>query len=89
MVKGLFGNEDYPEINYKRAMGIIQLKKLYGAERLNNACKRAVEAEIFSYLRLKNILENNLDQVEPELDLNNSESHIPRHANTRGESHYS
>lgn len=88
LVRGLFGNEDYPEINYKRAMGIIQLQKIYGAERLNKACKRAVEAEIFSYRRLKNILKNNLDQIEPELDLNNFKSHIPRHANTRGASQY-
>jgi len=89
LVKGIFSNGDYPEINYKRAMGIIQLQKSYGAVRLDKACKRAVEAEIYSYQRLKNILKNKQDQVEPEPEQHNTQSHIPRHANTRGASHYS
>jgi hypothetical protein len=40
-VKSLFIDCEYPETAYKRAMGIIQLHRLYGSERLNNACKRA------------------------------------------------
>ena len=88
LVKGICSNGDYPEINYKRAMGIIQLHKSYGSERLDRACKRAVDADIFSYRRLKNILENGLDLVEPDLECHSTHSHIPRHTNTRGPSHY-
>ncbi|MDZ7848662.1 MAG: IS21 family transposase [Owenweeksia sp.] len=89
LVSGILSNGDYPEINYKRAMGLIQLQKTYGAERVDNACERALQAGIFSYQRVKNILKNNLDQVETDhRELNSSQSHIPRHANTRGASHY-
>lgn len=88
LVKGILTNGDYPEINYKRALGVIQLKKSYGIERLENACKRAVDADIFSYKRLKNILENGLDLLEPDPECHSTQSHIPRHANTRGPSHY-
>jgi hypothetical protein len=89
LVSGILSNGDYPEINYKRAMGIIQLGKTYGDERVDNACERALQAGIFSYQRVKNILKNNLDQVETDhRELHSSQSHIPRHTNTRGASHY-
>jgi hypothetical protein len=89
LVRGLFAKGDYPEINYKRAMGIIQLHKSYGDQRLDRACQRAVEAEIFSYRRLKNILANNQDQqVEVQDHLDENQSHIPRHNNVRGAKHY-
>jgi hypothetical protein len=61
-VKSLFIECEYPETAYKRAMGIIQLHRLYGSERLNNACKRAIYGEAISYNRIKNILANNLDK---------------------------
>lgn len=89
MVRGLFDKGDYPEINYKRAMGIIQLHKSYGTQRLDNACQRAVEAGIYSYKRLKNILANNQDQQATMLEnLNDDHSHIPPHDNVRGANHY-
>ncbi len=85
-VEGLFTQCDYPEIAYKRAMGIIQLHRIYGSERLNNACKRAQVADAISYNRIKNILANNLDK-EPldEQKENSSTSHIPAHDNIRGQ----
>lgn len=83
-VKGLFIDCDYPETAYKRAMGIIQLHRVYGSERLNNACKRAVYGEAISYNRIKNILANNLDK-EPFEDQSDNGSHIPPHSNIRGQ----
>jgi len=80
---------DYPEIGYKRAMGLIQLHKAYGSQRLDNACKRAIEAEAVAYGRIKNILKNNLDQTSLFYqDLDEKESHIPMHENIRGSSNY-
>lgn len=88
-VKGLFGQNDYPEPIYKRAMGVIQLGKLYGSERLNNACQRASYGSTFSYNRVKNILEKNLDKEYMNIqELEEKTSHIPAHANTRGSSTY-
>lgn len=89
LVAGMLCNGDYPEVNYKRAMGIVQLSKTYGSERLNNACERALVAEAYSYQRVKNMLENNLDRLGTDLkELNGSQSHIPNHDNTRGASYY-
>jgi transposase len=83
----LFVESDYPETAYKRALGIIKLAKLYGKERLDAACSRAIYAKAISYRRIKNILENNLDKVTPD-ELDKKESHIPDHENIRGASNY-
>lgn len=84
-VEGLFIACDYPETAYKRAMGIIQLHRVYGSQRLNNACKRAVYGEAISYTRIKNILANNLDKEYWDIQKEDScKSHIPPHDNIRG-----
>jgi hypothetical protein len=88
-VKGLFTDCDYPETAYKRAIGIIQLHRLYGSQRLENACKRAVYADAISYKRIRNILENNLDKdLFEEQIADGTKSHIPPHDNIRGPQSY-
>jgi hypothetical protein len=84
-IEALFIECDYPETAYKRAMGIIQLHRMYGSDRLNDACKRAVYAEAISYNRIKNILANNMDKhpLDDQLKIN-YQSHIPTHDNIRG-----
>lgn len=80
---------DYPEIGYKRAMGVIQLHKSYGSQRLDSACKRALQADAASYTRIKNILKNNLDTTSLFYqDLDQDNPHIPEHDNIRGASAY-
>src|SRR5690606_11571236 len=88
-VERILVSHEYPEIGYKRAMGVIQLHKSYGPERLDNACKRALEGEASSYHHIRNILKNNLDKAslfyqDPEP----TETHIPIHPNIRGASEY-
>lgn len=88
-VSGILSNGDYPEINYKRCMGVVQLSKVYGSQRLNNACSRALQVDILSYGRLKSFMANNLDQLDTDLqELQNSQTHIPQHSNTRGATYY-
>lgn len=78
---------DYPETAYKRAMGIIQLHRAYGSERLNNACKRALYVGTNSYRHISNMLKNNKDK-EPLLMEQITTPHIPKHTNIRGASNY-
>lgn len=88
-ITGLLKENDYPEVNYKRAMGVIQLAKAYGSDRLNKACERALYGKSFSYNMVKNILKNNLDDQQLDLfELESSQSHIPEHENIRGASSY-
>jgi transposase len=88
-IEGVLEGSIYPETQYKRAMGIIQLHREYGAERLDIACKIAVNAGIYSYNRIKNILKNNLDRESSDNETTEQlQSHIPLHNNLRGASAY-
>ena len=88
-VERLIHQCDYPETGYKRAMGVIQLHKEYGSERLNNACQRALYANAFKYNTIKNILKNNLDKEQQLFDdIFSTKPHIPRHDNIRGSDTY-
>nr|WP_321355528.1 IS21 family transposase [uncultured Draconibacterium sp.] len=78
---------DYPETAYKSAMGIVQLHKAYGSERLNNACKLALLAGTHSYRRIGNILKNKQDKL-PFPKENSNIPHIPAHSNLRGAAAY-
>jgi hypothetical protein len=66
-------------------MGIIQLHRAYGSERLNNACKKALYADTCSYRCISNILKNNQDK-EPAPTEEENKPHIPKHGNLRGAS---
>lgn len=88
-VERIIADVDYPEIGYKRAMGVIQLHRAYGSRRLDNACKRALQADAVGYKRIQNILKNNLDESSLFFqDLEDDKSHIPEHQNIRGASNY-
>ncbi|MDY0202480.1 MAG: IS21 family transposase [Tenuifilaceae bacterium] len=87
IIDALVTNRDYPEIFYKRAMGIIQLHRIYGSERLNSACKRALYLGTDSYKHISNILKNNKDK-EPLIMEQTTIPHIPKHENIRGASNY-
>jgi hypothetical protein len=88
-VQQMMTNVDYPEIGYKRVMGLLQLRKSFGAERLNEACKIALMADAVSYMRIKNILQNNHDKNPILFDeLDQTKSHIPQHKNIRGANNY-
>lgn len=83
----LLKESDYPETGYKRAMGIIQLHRYYGSDRLNNACWIALHVGTSSYRRIKNILKNNQDKDFEPMD-SETQTHIPYHNNIRGASAY-
>ena len=84
---GLFLQGDYPDINYKRASGILQLAKTYGHQRVDKACLRAVFHDTCSYQMIKNILKNNMDDHLLE-EKQKETSHIPDHQNIRGANNY-
>lgn len=88
-VEKILAAQDYPEVGYKRALGVIQLHRAYGSGRLNDACKRALDTDACSYNRVKNILKNNMDKVPlPGGQQEHTKPHIPFHSNIRGASAY-
>lgn len=88
-VEGILTQKAYPEVNYKRIMGVIQLHKHYTSERLDKACEIAMLGDNFSYHRVKNILKNSLDKAPVDFEiLQSNTSHIPKHSNIRGAACY-
>ncbi len=76
----------YPEQSYKACMGVLQLAKKTGNQRLNNACKRACDYGSYSYATIQKILQKGLDTIiapnsEPQQPL-------PEHENVRGKEYY-
>ena len=66
-------------------MGVLSYAKKVGNERLINACKRALDYNIYNYKIIQRILENGLDMIANEQD----ETHqLPDHHNIRGENYY-
>lgn len=84
MIEGVLGSREFPEQAYKVCLGILSLAKKYGKERLNNACKRAVAFNYYSYKAVKNILEKGLDRVEEEV----TAPVLPLHNNIRGSRYF-
>lgn len=81
----LFEIKKHPEQAYKSCMGVISLKKYFPQERINSACRRAVEYKIFSSSGVKEILSNGLDKKQEE----QHRSHAPKnHANIRGPEYF-
>ena len=84
-IEKLISQQEYPEIGYKQAMGILSLQKMYSVLRLKNACKKGFEYNYCNYRTIKNILENNMDKL---LDNHDPKPTVPNHENIRGAQAY-
>jgi transposase len=84
MVEGVLGSRAFPEQAYKVCLGILSLSKKYGNERVNNACKRALQFNYYSYKAVKKILEKGLDRVQEE----SAAPELPLHNNIRGSQYF-
>jgi len=83
----LLNQNTYPEIVYKQCLGIIHLKTEYTAERVDKACKIALDQPRYGYHIIKNILANKIDMVDTDTSIT-LEPHITKHINIRGSSSY-
>ena len=85
LVQELMNQKAHPEQAYRSCLGIIRLGDKYSNERLETACRRAIDFNGFSYGSVKSILQNGLDLVEPEKQ---NVLPLPSHGNIRGASYY-
>lgn len=77
----------HPEQAYKSCMGVLSFAKKAGSERLINACRRALEYNVYNYKIIQNILENGLDKLKDD-SLDENQLKLPRHDNIRGDQYY-
>ena len=81
----LLQQASYPEIAYKQCLGVINLKSLHTDQRLDNACKMALDQPRYGYQIIKNILTNKMDLAD---QTTATEPHITKHNNIRGPEFY-
>jgi hypothetical protein len=86
VVDAMLSSHVIEEQAYKSCMGLLQLSKKYGSERLESACTRAAELGGFGYTTVKNILKNDQDQRPIMTGTDNQP--LPKHKNIRGSEYY-
>lgn len=86
MVTRILESRPYPEMGYRSCLGILRLEKLYGPERLDAACERALTVGARSYRHINSILKNNLDQLPKEEE--STDATPVTHENVRGPDYY-
>lgn len=87
LIEQILRLKPHPEMGYRACLGIISLGKRYGNDRLEAACKRAMQSGTVSYTSLRSILKHSLDRApvneEPEA------TRLPKnHENVRGPDYY-
>jgi transposase len=71
---------------YTACQGLLRLATTYGSHRIEAACTRALRGHKFTYVAIRNILENNMDLLE--CTSASTEYRIPAHDNVRGPEAY-
>ena len=86
----IFEKKAHPEQGYKVCTGILQLARLYGKERLNAACKKALYYEHYSYKWIKTMLEHHKESDDGDTgdDTTAAFTLLPEHDNVRGCDYY-
>jgi transposase len=82
----LLNTRQHPEQTYRSCQGVLSFAARVGKERLNNACRRALQYGDYGYQTIKAILERGLDGNTDEEPGNDNP--LPPHDNIRGKNYY-
>jgi transposase len=85
LVEIILRERPHPEQGFRSCIGIIRLAKMYGRQRLDAACERALDVPSHSYRSVKSILQNSLDRKRPEKA---ADEPAIVHSNIRGRNYY-
>lgn len=77
----------HPEQGFRTCLGALKLAKRYSPARLNAACRRALQAQAFSYRSLDSMLEHGLER-QPGPDERQTDIPLPDHPNVRGPDYF-
>jgi transposase len=82
----LLTERSHPEHGYRSCLGVFRLSKKYGTERVEAACRRALDVGARSYRHVASILQHGLDRA-PALDVEPRGPTVT-HENVRGREYY-
>ena len=85
-IQKLFETKKSVDNAFRGGLGIIRLSKKYTPERVEQACKLAMDVGAYNYNNIKHILTNGMDKVEP-VNFENKKRPA-EHSNLRGTKYY-
>ena len=85
LLEEIMEHRTHPEQGFRSCLGIIRLSKAYSPERVENACKRALEIEAYNYKSVKSLLQMGLEGTATDVE---NKKIIPLHNNIRGNGYY-
>lgn len=85
LVERLMRDRPHPEQGFRSALGVLSLLRRFGSERLEAACKRALECETVRYKSVQSILASGLDKAPAHQE---AAPPTPNHSNIRGATYY-
>lgn len=89
LVTTIMASRTHPQQGFRSCLGVLRFGKSYGKERLESACKRAVQIGAHSYKSVESILKNNLDQQALPTQSDKTRSAIPgEHEYVRGKDYF-
>jgi len=86
LIATILASRPHPQQGFRPCLGIMSLEKTYGAQRLENACQRALAIGGISYKSVHAILKTGLDQKP--LPSPTQTSLVIHHPNIRGPQYY-
>jgi len=86
LVEQILKRKPHPEQSYRSCMGLMGLRKKYGQDRLEAACRQAVSNRVYTARSVKSILETGLDKLPERQE--QPEMKLPEHGNVRGSNYY-
>jgi len=85
LMEEIMNHRTHPEHGFRSCLGVIRLSKTYSPERVENACKRALELQAYNYKSVKSLLQTGLESSP--IDVENKKI-VPLHDNIRGNEYY-
>lgn len=88
-LKAVIADKRYPALAYRACLGIMNLEKKYGQQRLVSGCAAAMDAHALTISEITHILETGADaSYLPGADSDTIPVNAPSHKNIRGREYY-
>jgi len=85
-IRHMMSSRVFPQQAYRACLGLLRLSGQYGADRLEKACARGLQAGASRYQQIQNMLKN---RMENSPDSPASDTPASQHGNIRGPGYYS
>jgi transposase len=88
-VEGIMNSRGHPQQGFRSCMGVLRLARVYGHQRLEAGCARAIALGIYGFKSLESIFKNSLDQAPlPNTSTLNEKIMPDAHENVRGKEYF-